>query len=157
MMKRETFIKKYEGDSRLRSVSPEHIYDSYMLSIRPYLSVISELIAEGSVTEKQIKMSLGISGRVWNACLDFFEDFKEVLESKERLAQLNGDLLLIKGMEATEYKNPKMIEMYQYRFNPKYKPKQDKVEVELPTVKIEYVDASIDEEVIAERHDTELE
>ena len=151
MMKYEKFKEKYEGDSRLRTCSVDYVYETYVEHIRPYLSVISEMIALNEVEIKQIRMAMKISGVAWNACYELFDEFKEIIDSKESIAQLEADLLLVKGIEATEFKNPKMNEMYQHRYNPKYKPKQDRVEVDMPTVKIQYTNAGLSEQELAEK------
>lgn len=157
MLTFEQFKEKYEGSDKLRTMNIETVYDGYMDFIKPYLPVISDLVVEGKVSEKQIRLAFGISGVLWNACKDLFEEFAEVLESKESIAQLFADKLLIDGVRATEGKNPKNIEMFQHRYNPKYKPKGDKVDVSLPSIKIEYVDASVPEEVVSEKYDKEIE
>ena len=151
MITRDDFIVKYADDERLRTCNAETVYDGYDLEIRPYLSVISDMIAEGKVSIKQIRMALGISSVLWNACYELFDEFKEVIDSKESIAQLEADLMLVKSVRATEYKNPKSVEMYQHRYNPKYKPKQDKVEVELPkTITIEVQDYSMSDDELEE-------
>ena len=152
MMSWRLFEKTYpKGSEELKGMNPDYVYDSYVEDIKPYLSVISNLIAEGNVSEKQIKLAMGISGRLWNTCKELFEEFNELIESKEDISRLKADILLLEGIEATEKKNPKMIEMYQHRYNPNYKPKGDKVELELPTtLEINILDSKMEDEELEE-------
>jgi hypothetical protein len=125
------------------------VYDDYVLKIKKYLPVISDFVGrEEPLSEKMIRKTLGVSTKVWNICkkVEEFEEFHEVLKEKESFAEAYGDVLLIKGNVETGYKNPKMIEMYQARFNKNYKPKGTDVEVNLPKIEIEYIDAEIQEE-----------
>ena len=140
-----------KGCEALKGMNPDYVYDSYVNEVKPYLSVISNLIAEGKVSEKQIKIAMGISGRLWNVCKELFEEFSELIESQEDISQLKADLLLMEGIEATEKKNPKMIEMYQTRYNPKYKPKGEDVKLELPKkLEINILDSKMEDEELEE-------
>jgi len=138
-----------EEDKRLRGMKKQSVYDGYVYKIRPYIPVIAEFLSRDTpATHKQLKGALGVSGTLWNACVGLFEELSEVLSVEEDFIQLKADMMLMKGVEETEYKNPKMIEMFQQRYNPLYKPKGQEVELKLPRVEIVFSDEGVDEEYL---------
>jgi len=146
-----------EDDKRLRGMTKEFLYTSYVEKIKPYIPVIAEFLSRDTpATQKQLKGALGVSSTVWNASVDIFEDLREVLSVEEDYIQLKADMMLLKGVEETEYRNPKMIEMFQQRYNPLYKPKGQEVELKLPRVEIVFSDESVDEEYL-EQYDPNIE
>lgn len=158
MMTWEKFDEEIEeSDERLRHMNKDYVYESYVKKIRPYFPVIVEFLnREEPATHTQLKGALNISGKVWNACRELFEEFQEVLSVEEDYIQMMADVMLLKGVVATENKNPKMVEMFQNRYNPLYKPKGQDVEVSLPKVEIVFSDAGVDEEYL-EKFDPDIE
>lgn len=153
MMKWEEFDTMYKnGSSILKGYRAKTVYDRYRDEVYPFLPVISEFFnRDNPATIKQICLGIGINPQLFNVMRDVFPELQEVIEEKSTYAQLSADLMLMKGVVATEHKNPKMIEMFQHRYNDKYKPKGGTEVTELPTVKIEFVDAGLSEQELADK------
>lgn len=129
-------------------VNPAKVWDLYHSRVRFALDIIPTFrIGDKKATQKQIRIALGVPNSEWNAMVATFAELHEALNSDKAFMQFKADLHLAKGVEATEHKNAKMIEMFQYRWNEEYKPKQDKVELEVPkTLEINIVDVGVKEE-----------
>jgi|LGOV01.1.fsa_nt_gb hypothetical protein len=137
-----------DNEIEIGNVNPNTIYDTYYTRIYPYLTLIGDFVARPiPATEKQIRRALGVGSGTWNACKRVFEEFVDYLGCKESFLQLATEIHIQKGLQATEYKQPKILEMEQLLYNREnYKPKDDSDENKIPTtIEVRIVDASVDE------------
>ena len=156
-MKYETFEKRHpKGSEGLKGLNPEFVYENYHKHIKPYIAMIESFLArEDRPSDKVLKSALGISSRLWNASAECFEEFGLAVSLPEEYMEIKAQIDLQKGLEGTEYKNPKILEMQLQRYDKGYK-KNAEVEVELPTtLKVEILDKSLGDEELKE-HEPEL-
>lgn len=156
-MRLEEFVEFKERVTKegitFKGVNADTVYDTYATKIYPYLSLIGEFMSrERPASEKQIRRALGVGRVTWSKAKECFEDLVDYLGCSESFFNLKTELDLQKGLINTEYKNPKLQEMQQMMYNKEqYKPEKGDAEVVLPTVKIEFVDASISEEELEQQ------
>lgn len=117
-----------------QGVEPEDVWDNYHSKVRIALGIIPEFkMGEDKVTDKQLRIALGVRNNEWACMKKYFPALKEALEADKVYTQFMADLAIMKGVEETNYTNAKMIEMMQKRWNEKYNPKGNEKEVEFPT------------------------
>jgi hypothetical protein len=150
-MTRQEYNEKFpEGDNVFKGMNRDNVWDRYHTMIRPFLPVISAHLTEDEPTPLFIiTKGLKVSTKFFNVCREIFEDLQEVLDNKINFAQFTADVLIQEGVEKTEGKNPRMIELYQKRFNPKYGEKAE-LEVTLPTMEVIFTDAKMEEEELSQ-------
>lgn len=150
MTKKEYEDKFPQGCEELGGMNPDNVWDKYHSKVKPYLPVISAHLAQDEPTPLfVITKGLKVSRKFFNVCRAIFEDLQEVLDTKVNFAQFTADVLIQEGVEKTDGKNPRMIELYQKRFNPKYGEKAE-VEVKLPVMEVVFTDAKMEEEELTE-------
>lgn len=133
--KREEYADEHRYNKHVlnKNVDPEYVFDEYHRKIKPFLSIITDFkLHDKDVTEKQLKVVLGVSHSVWLISKNTFPEFKDALNAKKSVMKLKAQLDLQKGLINTGFKNPKMIEMQGLRFDDEWKTKSDKEEVALP-------------------------
>ena len=142
-----------EKEIALSGINEETVYDTYYTKIYPYLSLIGDFMArENPATEKQLRRALGVGSRTWSECVKIFDEFEDMLSCKESFMNLKVELDLERGIQNTEYKQPKLQEMRQQLYNKEmYRPKEDDEGSNIPTtIEVRIVDASVDEETLEE-------
>jgi hypothetical protein len=150
----EEYILKWENHPKFIKIglSPEYVFERYHFDIKPYLEIITEFkIKSPSIRDKDLRSLLHITTNVWRLAKLSFKEFKLALSSKKSLMEFKAQLTLLKGLENTNYKNAKMVEMFGLRYDENWKTKNDRDEVELPkTFEVTIKNAKLSDE---ERND----
>ena len=130
---REDYIEKYgEMISRKYSEDAGEVWDVYHARVEYALDLIPRFrIADDSITQKYIRIALGVSAPMWNAMVKTFTRLYQVLNADRAYSKFKSELDLMKGIRASEYKNAKMLEMQLKLYNDDYI-KSDEQKVELP-------------------------
>ena len=138
-----------------KGLNPDRVYEDYYTLVYPYLAIIGEFSSrEEAISESQLRKALGVGARYWKAFKDLFEDFRDMLNTRESFMSLKTEIDLAKGIMATEHKNPKMIEMSAKYYNKRFR-EMNKVseDIQHPKVIIEFSDASMTEEELDKEFD----
>lgn len=136
----------------IRGVKTDKVYDTYYSKVYPYLDLIGDFMSrDAPASEKQLRRALGVGTNTWGACKKVFVELNDYLDTKESYMHLKVELDLEKGLQNTEYKQPKLQEMRQQIYNrDRYKPKAD-IEVEMPkTLTVVIEDAGKSDEELKE-------
>ena len=143
------FLIKYDElltDKQKHTYDSEYVWSMYHSKVEPFLEAITEArIGDSKVRLKEICMVLRVSVELFRVMRMLFEELDFAVESYRDVMKFKSALDIQRGIVATEWKNAKMIEMANILHNDDYKPKGKEVEVSLPKIEIEFVDASIDE------------
>lgn len=108
------------------------VWDIYHSRVEFALDLIPRFrIGKDNATEKYLRIGLGVDQKSWRAMKETFVRLQEALESDKVFNKLKSEIALLKGIEASEYKNAKMIEMLLKLYNDDYQ-KSDEQKIELP-------------------------
>ena len=131
----------------------EEVWDYYHMNIYPLLPLIAKYRNEKDLKNyakiDQIKDALCFEHHMWNICKKTFKGLRTALMGKEIKMGLFAQATLIKAMQ--DEPNAKIIEMGLLRYDEDYKPKQDKVQVEMPkTIEIKIEDRNMSDDELNE-------
>ena len=152
---RELYITKYGDKVKERyGLDAGDVWDYYHENIYWALPLIAEERSkELKPTYEQIRVALYLNRIMWRACKATFKGLKRALRSKEINMKLKAQLDLQR--EIRNGANAKMLEMQLTRYDDEYKPKGKEVDVKIPDLKINYMDASVTPDELAKKVDEE--